>query len=306
MRWSAGGLRIHLDPSSTTSSSPYEINLNSHRIVMDSFQRRISFLLFLHVCASKPDSPVIAPILIKISHQPCMAGALFRSKVFLTPWAKKTWAERFYGCFRDCAQQVVARVSSKYWRWEWQIAISSDTPRALHPLNVLSTQIVIPDNFLSRPPSCFNLPFVQFFTPLFSSSGNILMSLGSLKIRKCLPFLPSTVEEDCDLYRALPSAIWSPTLLACFVNFPPVSHLLFSHVFLHLHFYIFISHHKGFLRFGFGPPLLRLYTFGWWWWTIDGLSVVNSKGLNLKRSNSFLIKLIFWLAGITIHLPPKR
>ena len=88
-------------------------------------------------------------------------------------------------------------------------------PRALHPLNVLSTQIVIPDNFLFRPSSCFNLPFVQFFTPLFSSSGNILMSLGSLKIRKCLPFLPSPVEEDCDLYRALQQYDPPLTCLLC-------------------------------------------------------------------------------------------
>ena len=185
--------------------------------------------------------------------------------------------------------------------------LSAATRRALCTRSMFcQLRLLSLTTFYPRPSSCFNLPFVHFFTPLFSSSGNILMSLGSLKIRKCLPFLPSTVEEDCDLYRALPSATWSPTLLACFVNFPPVSHLLFSHVFLHLHFYIFISHHKGFLRFGFGPPLLRLYTFGWWWWMIDGLSVVNSKGLNLKRSNSFLVKLIFWLAGITIHLPPKR
>ena len=184
------------------SSSPYEINLNLHPH-MRSIWTAIALLwipfrdesLSSAFCKSAPASqtrPVIALILIKISHQPCMAGALFRSKVFLTPWAKKTWTERFYGCFRDCAQQVVARVSSKYWRWEWQIAISSDTPRALHPLNVLSTQIVISDNF-SSPPT-FLFPFVQSSLLQFSQ----LDETGLIEDQKMSSF-SAPVEEQSDL-----------------------------------------------------------------------------------------------------------
>ena len=31
---------------------------------------------------------------------------------------------------------------------------------------------------------------------------------------------------------------------ACFVNYTLISHLLFTHVFLHVHFSVFVSHHK--------------------------------------------------------------
>ena len=53
------------------------------------------------------------------------------------------------------------QLTSKYWRWEWQIAIN-DTPRALHPLNVLSTHSPQdfypqhPANFLSTPTLLFH------------------------------------------------------------------------------------------------------------------------------------------------------
>ena len=86
-RWD--GLAAFEDSSSASSSSPYHINLKSHRIIMDSFQSRKWSNLFASLCsrAKLAQWALIALILIKIWHQPFMAAALLSSKVF-----------QFFGC----------------------------------------------------------------------------------------------------------------------------------------------------------------------------------------------------------------
>ena len=102
--------------------------------------RQISFCNL--VSARLAQWALIASILIKISHQPFMAAHYWAPRCckyfcclhFLTSWEQKLQQSRVSWGFMAVLESVRnSRLTSKYWRPEWQIAIS-DTPRALHPL----------------------------------------------------------------------------------------------------------------------------------------------------------------------------